>query len=625
MSRYGCHDQGFFSFRERERSATPSWRFLATEERPGSRHAIPTPSGRQTDQLLPSSRENGSAENDSQVSKALLEPQRERAAERTRVASPQKELSEWLAPAGTASGRDYGSKPPGSMRQEGKCLQGTRPSTPSKLFQPASQQPGNKNPVVKGSLSPVKSMHQVPNGNGSAKTTSRVGLTSYRPPAPRVSNSGEPHLRKGCSNSAKDATLLQNKEARKDEAGPASYWKWNTAVSPEVLSTSRSLSSLAFGNVRRNSGHRRKDFQILLEQEAVPGRPGENSKENHGDSEEQTRVYTPLPINLAKEQALYRNLEDEIMSNIKELEEASEDSHQPKERQISGFSMGSGLKGDILAVDCNGPKAHPSTFSLLQSSNRALVYGEGVPRSGVYVPQRESRWHPVELRYDSVIQELSRTLHRELEKPEDNSPQLSSAKVERIKQANKDIPERGAICKEKCKALEDGEPSCMTHQGHAEVNSNSSSSQAVSSEATNSPESTSTLETPQVPLSKPRRSLKKPERVPSIYKLKLRPKIRPRRDNRPEKRPSKIPTPVAYRHAQRMARTRGQRKTPTFKCHPQNSLTTMNQSSSGNGGPKEEGGSSECSQLTVQEGNSGRKTVSSEVKMGLTVDEETWV
>ncbi|KAL6465150.1 hypothetical protein MHYP_G00252830 [Metynnis hypsauchen] len=40
---------------------------------------------------------------------------------------------------------------------------------------------------------------------------------------------------------------------------------------------------------------------------------------------------------------------------------------------------------------------------------------------------------------------------------------------------------------------------------------------------------------------------KKAERVPSIYKLKLRPRIRPRTDNRPENSPSRIPTPVSYR------------------------------------------------------------------------------
>lgn len=44
-----------------------------------------------------------------------------------------------------------------------------------------------------------------------------------------------------------------------------------------------------------------------------------------------------------------------------------------------------------------------------------------------------------------------------------------------------------------------------------------------------------------------KRGQKKAERVPSIYKLKLRPRVRPRTDNRPENGPSRIPTPLSYR------------------------------------------------------------------------------
>ncbi|KAL4646649.1 GAS2-like protein 1 [Arapaima gigas] len=47
-----------------------------------------------------------------------------------------------------------------------------------------------------------------------------------------------------------------------------------------------------------------------------------------------------------------------------------------------------------------------------------------------------------------------------------------------------------------------------------------------------------------------KKSQKKPDRVPSIYKLKLRPRIRPRIDNRPDNSPSRIPTPVSYREQQ---------------------------------------------------------------------------
>ncbi|KAJ8286100.1 hypothetical protein GJAV_G00034550 [Gymnothorax javanicus] len=49
---------------------------------------------------------------------------------------------------------------------------------------------------------------------------------------------------------------------------------------------------------------------------------------------------------------------------------------------------------------------------------------------------------------------------------------------------------------------------------------------------------------------RPKKGLKKPDRVPSIYKLKLRPRIRPRTDNRPENSPSRIPTPRSYKGQQ---------------------------------------------------------------------------
>ncbi|XP_074016985.1 GAS2-like protein 2 [Numenius arquata] len=76
-------------------------------------------------------------------------------------------------------------------------------------------------------------------------------------------------------------------------------------------------------------------------------------------------------------------------------------------------------------------------------------------------------------------------------------------------------------------------------------------------------------QTPQGPrasnVPKPRRCLKKPERVPSIYKLKLRPKVRPRRDHWPGKRPSRIPTPLGHR----LLAPRGQHHSPAPPRQPQ--------------------------------------------------------
>ncbi|XP_062448816.1 GAS2-like protein 2A [Rhea pennata] len=61
---------------------------------------------------------------------------------------------------------------------------------------------------------------------------------------------------------------------------------------------------------------------------------------------------------------------------------------------------------------------------------------------------------------------------------------------------------------------------------------------------------------PRPPPAKPRRCLRKPDRVPSIYKLKLRPKVRPRRDHRPGQRPSRIPTPLGRPEASQAGRAK---------------------------------------------------------------------
>uniref|UniRef100_A0A8C6Y8M7 Growth arrest specific 2 like 1 n=1 Tax=Naja naja TaxID=35670 RepID=A0A8C6Y8M7_NAJNA len=55
---------------------------------------------------------------------------------------------------------------------------------------------------------------------------------------------------------------------------------------------------------------------------------------------------------------------------------------------------------------------------------------------------------------------------------------------------------------------------------------------------------------------RPQSSLRKPDRVPSIYKLKLRSQIKPRADSQPDKTPSKIPTPLSYKAS-------GAQKAPT--------------------------------------------------------------
>ncbi|XP_043925668.1 GAS2-like protein 2A [Protopterus annectens] len=74
-----------------------------------------------------------------------------------------------------------------------------------------------------------------------------------------------------------------------------------------------------------------------------------------------------------------------------------------------------------------------------------------------------------------------------------------------------------------------------------------SESSDESSSGTPFNESFETSET-QVVVLRNKKGLKKPARVPSIYKLKLKPQIRPRADNQPEMKPSRIPTPVSYKN-----------------------------------------------------------------------------
>ncbi|XP_063171428.1 GAS2-like protein 1 [Candoia aspera] len=61
------------------------------------------------------------------------------------------------------------------------------------------------------------------------------------------------------------------------------------------------------------------------------------------------------------------------------------------------------------------------------------------------------------------------------------------------------------------------------------------------------PETLGTTPTAEDVVLRPKLSLKKPDRVPSIYKLKLRPQSKPRADSQPDKAPSKIPTPLSYK------------------------------------------------------------------------------
>ncbi|XP_074045007.1 matrix metalloproteinase-28 isoform X2 [Macrotis lagotis] len=225
--------------------------------------------------------------------------------------------------------------------------------------------------------------------------------------------------------------------------------------------------------------------------------------------------FPTLPIDKDKEQALYQSLEDGILTNIVELE-------------TRGASPG------MLPCPTEPPEVH-------------------IPRSGVYVPHPQARWPVPGAPYDSVIRELA------LEPPVLlkvdmggwGMPIMHTSELDTV-ESTRDWEGKGL------------EKNKMGRKGGAEVKSSKvqrapalgqqgdqSGAPLPETKGNKAPQLTPTsdLEKSKEPTGKGRRMLKKPERIPSIYKLKLRPKIRPRQDHRPEKRPSRIPTPLAYRQS----------------------------------------------------------------------------
>ncbi|KAL8198783.1 UNVERIFIED_CONTAM: hypothetical protein K2H54_023936 [Gekko kuhli] len=639
MSRDHSEPRRVPSARARERSATPSPRLPAPEEKPASRQSAQ--SGRETLRDPFSCQQNGSA--NAYPSKALPEPPRGREAKRTQTAALQKEKAEKLTPSAVATQRNCSCQLPGSAHQEAKRGSNqVRPSSPSKHFRPHTPQASKTQlersrelgeeatgsrgwrmaPLTKRPPSPVKQACQVPKQDSSTKTSEKAGPSFCRPPTPSKTYQRELCFRNSDDAMAKD--LLRTEPAIKEVAGPDTGWgkTGNAEISPGRFSRSSGVRTC-----RSDSGQKTKDTRAFLREGEAPKGPCEDSKGGHRCPKEKQRAFTPLPINLAEERALYQSLEEEILSNIKQLETAdSYGDPRPKENQMRNFKTDCGLRKDALPFSCNGPRVSTHTLSCLPSAKKALGHGEGVPRSGVYVPDCEARWPPVGLHYDSVIQELSRTLHREPtgSEPERNSPQLNSVLVNGD-QADQMVLERTAIREEKYVAVEPkgNEPAHDTHERHAEVYRNGSAFEPEVTFDKDTSSLASSLESSKLSQNRPRRSLKKPERVPSIYKLKLCPKMRPRRDNRPGKRPSKIPKPVAYRHAQRAPSAKAQVKTRTSECPTQNCLTHTRQNTSGNGGCVGEG--PQYSSSSSHSRDSGMKTVKPKGKTGLTDDEESWV
>uniref|UniRef100_A0A8C9A7M3 Growth arrest specific 2 like 2 n=1 Tax=Prolemur simus TaxID=1328070 RepID=A0A8C9A7M3_PROSS len=218
--------------------------------------------------------------------------------------------------------------------------------------------------------------------------------------------------------------------------------------------------------------------------------------------------YTPLPLGSTREQAIHHSLEEETLAKMKLLE-------------VGGAcpqGRGSGV----------------------------------IPRSGVYVPSLGGQWPEPGSPYDRVIQELAQGL-----------PPLFKVDLEAWKAAPTCCPKPAGTAGP---GSPEGKLGAREHGPRTETSAKSLSAKGTSARkvppqggqdcsgptVSASPEAPAPLplnpssDKAKACLGKGKRTLRKPQRVPSIYKLKLRPRIRPRRDHRPEKRPSRIPKPLAH-------------------------------------------------------------------------------
>ncbi|KAM4795894.1 GAS2-like protein 2 [Rhinophrynus dorsalis] len=294
-------------------------------------------------------------------------------------------------------------------------------------------------------------------------------------------------------------------------------------------------------------------------------------------------MYAPLPINPEQEKEMYRSLEDEILSNIKVLEGDSDENNN-SENRLKDFTPEHSVVSDVAVHDFNVTGNSTPTMSSITNKLKTPGGETGVPRSGVYI---NTTWQPG-ANYDDVITELTKS-HVKLNRVDvENWISKIPSKADVNDLTETDLPlkqkswENGKQSAVPQRTLVKKKTSSVEGRGSKPKQLPSQRARQLAMEkkkkiAETAPENQTSLvscaneevspeKSKLSQESKPKRSLRKPERVPSIYKLKLRPKIRPRRDNRPEKNPSRIPTPVSYRQAQSRTNAKESRSHLTKKA-----------------------------------------------------------
>ncbi|XP_030648824.1 GAS2-like protein 2 [Chanos chanos] len=260
----------------------------------------------------------------------------------------------------------------------------------------------------------------------------------------------------------------------------------------------------------------------------VPG-PRQSRTEFRDEEEELERSYlfTPPPISPAQEASLYQTLEHEILSNLQQLNTDVDKESDPEDDKDSCRSE---TPRSPRGVSSQCPRHLFPPDSSNVSEKNTYYRSSSADRAG-------------KASFDSVIAELSA-----------GTKQLNRVSVENwVNSLPRTCREKKLQRHTEAESSQHGvSKPCATSSCSSFCSSVESKKPVVSDESdtvhgNKSTEETEVRKKPRSSSFKQKRLLKKPERVPSIYKLKLRPRARPRRDHRPDKKPSKIPRPVSYR------------------------------------------------------------------------------
>ncbi|XP_041521611.1 GAS2-like protein 2 [Microtus oregoni] len=348
------------------------------------------------------------------------------------------------------------------------------------------------------------------------EATSKETSARGPPPPPRSSSLVNPHgiwlLNQGVSPQLSEPASMQSPTPSKgftkipirlSSARPPTPRRFLGSESGGSMERGPSPSRAPTGNLDRSThghhsaeashGGHQMDIQMALETEDPRILDTQTWKGGH----------TSLPLGRTREQALYHSLDEEIVANMKLLEV--------------------------------GPACDWGTRS------------QAIPRSGVYVPSLGGKWPESGGPYDKVIQELvqgpppllkvDRKAWR-VDSEASPKPAVGSRSPEEKLGSRESGPRIKASLTAKSTPMRTVTSTrgkdCSTRTGPATPEAPTHSCSDPSSDKAG------------VCLGKDKRTLRKPQKIPSIYKLKLRPRIRPRRDHRPEKRPSRIPKPLTY-------------------------------------------------------------------------------